>query len=141
MKERGLDDVLCGDIRGLEISDKFDTIYLLMNGIGMAGRISEMGSFLDLLGRLIKPGGKIIADSSDLIYLYEENDGSYSIPMHRYYGEMDFEVRFDGSKESFPWIYIDPETMEDLAVANGWEMTILEEGDHYDYLFELRKSD
>ena len=81
-RKRGINKAVVQDI--LEHSgQKYDTLLLLMNGIGMAGRIKQLGSFLNHLKTLLNPGGQILTDSTDIIYMFEdEEDGGYTIPGH-----------------------------------------------------------
>ena len=53
---------------------KFDSILLLMNGLGLAGSLQKLPDFLLHLSKYLLSGGSIIADSSDINYLFEEED-------------------------------------------------------------------
>ncbi len=135
MKERGLKDVVCADI--FEYSGKtFDSILLLMNGIGIAGTLPQLPALLDQLRTLLNPGGKIIFDSSDLQYLYLEEDGSISIPLtERYYGEMVYNLSYKKMKSGkFNWFFIDPYNIEAVANEVNFKMKFLAQGPHYDYV-------
>ena len=80
-------------------------------------------------------------DSSDIIYMFDQNeDGSYDIPLYYdYYGELDYTVRYKGKEEPpFDWLYIDYNTLQKCAVANGFECELIAEGEHYDYLAKLK---
>ena len=78
-------------------------------------------------------------DSSDLRYLFEEEDGSFSINLaDNYYGEVDFRMQYkDVRGESFDWLYIDFQTLSLYAAENGFRAELLKEGKHYDYLAKL----
>jgi len=135
MKARGLKDVVCGDI--FNYSGKtFDSILLLMNGIGIAGTLPNLPCLLDQLRTLLNPGGKIIFDSSDLQYLYLEEDGSISIPLtERYYGELIYNLEYKKLKSGkFPWFFIDPYTVEAVAGEVNFKMQFIAKGPHYDYV-------
>ena len=80
MQKRGIKKVVCKNIFDYN-EQKFDTIFLLMNGIGMAGTLPELPKLLSHLKSLLNDGGQIVFDSSDLQYLYLEDDGSMNIPL------------------------------------------------------------
>ncbi len=120
-------------------NETFDTILLLMNGTGIFRTLEELPTYLQKLKSLLNPNGQILIDSSDLIYMYDENeDGSYSIPAEGYYGELTFTVSYKGQTEApFPWLYLDYNTLQRAAQAHGFQCEMLVEGDHYDYLARL----
>jgi SAM-dependent methyltransferase len=120
-------------------NETFDTILLLMNGTGIFRTLEELPTYLQKLQSLLNPNGQILIDSSDLIYMYDENeDGSYSIPAEGYYGELTFTVSYKGQTEApFPWLYLDYNTLQRAAQAHGFQCEMLVEGDHYDYLARL----
>ena len=59
--------------------DTVDTILMLMNGSGIIGRLENMPAFFQRMKMLLRPGGCILMDSSDLRYLFEDEDGSFEI--------------------------------------------------------------
>ncbi|MFB6343979.1 class I SAM-dependent methyltransferase [Saccharicrinis sp. FJH62] len=140
MKKRGVKNVIQGDFLRTE-TEKYDTVLVLMNGTGLAGTIRNLGSFLKRLGSFLNSGGQILIDSSDLKYLYEEEDGSFLIDLNGdYYGEMDFQMEYNGIKgDAFPWLYVDPDTFALIAEQAGFSFRVLKEGSHYDYLAQLIK--
>ncbi|MEM9647539.1 MAG: class I SAM-dependent methyltransferase [Bacteroidota bacterium] len=120
--------------------DKFDTLLLLMNGIGLAGRLVDLTVFLNHLKKLLKPDGQILLDSSDIIYMYEQDeDGGYWVPSNeQYYGEVTFTMAYKGTTgEPFPWLYLDFNTLQNASRANGLDCELVSEGNHYDYLAKL----
>ncbi len=133
---RGLKKAKVQDVMTLE-NEKFDTILLLMNGAGMCGRLKNIPNFLLKLKSLLNPGGQILLDSSDIIYMFDEDeDGSKWIPSQKeYYGEIVFNISYKGEKETpFDWMFIDYNTLQNAAFANGLECQLITEGEHYDYL-------
>lgn len=78
-------------------------------------------------------------DSSDLRYLFEEEDGSFSIDLSgTYCGEIDFQMQYKDVKgESFDWLYIDFQTLELYAAEYGFKVELVAQGMHYDYLAKL----
>ena len=141
-KLRGLKNVQVQNILEMESSTsdhKFDTILLLMNGTGIFGTLKNTTQYLQKLKDLLNPGGQILIDSSDIIYMFDaDEDGAYEIPANGYYGELQFTVSYKGEKEdSFPWLYLDYNTLQNAAFANGLQCELILEGEHYDYLARL----
>lgn len=135
---RGLKNARVQHVLAIQ-NETFDTILLLMNGTGIFRTLEELPTYLHKLQSLLNPNGQILIDSSDLIYMYDENDnGSYSIPAEGYYGELTFTVSYKGQTEApFPWLYLDYNTLQRAAQAHGFQCEMLVEGDHYDYLARL----
>jgi SAM-dependent methyltransferase len=127
----------------LEYSGTFDTILLLMNGAGMCGKLNRIADFLLHLKSLLTDDGQILVDSSDIIYMFDEDeDGGKWIPSETdYYGELLYYVSYKGEHEApFPWLYIDYNTLQNAAHACGLHCELILEGEHYDYLAKLTKS-
>jgi SAM-dependent methyltransferase len=118
---------------------KFDTILLLMNGTGIFRTLLETSNYLQKLKSLLNPNGQILIDSSDIIYMFDkEADGSYLVPADGYYGELTFTISYKGETEvSFPWLYLDYNTLQNAAQANGLQCELILEGEHFDYLARL----
>src|SRR5688500_3684025 len=91
----------------------FDTIIILMNGIGLAGSMDQLGTFLARLKMLLTPGGKIVCDSTDIAYIYAEEDGSVLLDLNAdYYGELRFNMKYKNYESGwFSWLYIDFENL------------------------------
>lgn len=136
---RGVKNAKTQDILTLD-GEKYDTIILLMNGVGIFGKLQNCNKFLSKLKSLLNPGGQILLDSSDIIYMFDEDeDGGKWIPSDtEYYGELVFNISYKGDKESaFDWLYLDYNTLQNAAVANGFKCELVLEGEHYDYLAKL----
>ena len=135
---RGLKNAKVQNILDLE-NEKFDTILLLMNGTGIFGTITETSNYLQKLKNLLAPNGQILIDSSDIIYMFDQNeDGSYLVPAENYYGELTFIISYKNQiEEPFPWLYLDYNTLQNAAFANGLQCELIEEGKHFDYLAKL----
>jgi SAM-dependent methyltransferase len=136
---RGIKDARVQNVMTLE-NEKFDTILLLMNGAGMCGKLKKMTDFLLKLKSLLRQDGQILLDSSDIIYMFDEDDdGGKWIPSdNAYYGEVVFNVGYKNQKEKpFDWMYIDFNTLQNAAVANGLICKMILEGEHFDYLARL----
>jgi SAM-dependent methyltransferase len=136
---RGLTNAKVVNILDLDTDEKFDTILLLMNGTGIFGKLKTVSQYLQKLKTLLNENGQILIDSSDIIYMFDEDeDGGKWISGDDYYGELEFTLTYKGEKEaSFPWLYLDYNTLQNAAHANGLECELILEGEHYDYLAKL----
>ena len=158
LKERGL-DVLAIDISQLSVDvmterglnamnvnyfdetfvEKFDTLLFAMNGIGIVGKVERLDLFFRAARRLLAPGGQLLLDSSDISYVFTDDDGSMDIDLAAgYYGEIDYSMRYKNIKgEPFDWLYIDFETLSMYAEEHGFKCEKCVDGEHYDYLARL----
>jgi hypothetical protein len=136
LKKRNLRNVICQDI--FKFSDQtFDTILMLMNGAGIAGSLAGLEILLHHLKTLLNPQGKILIDSSDLIYLFEQEDGSVLIDImaDRYYGELSFQTEYKTwISHPFRWLYVDINNLENAINKSGLKLDKVFKGQHYDYL-------
>lgn len=135
---RGIKDARVQDVMTLE-NEKFDTITLLMNGTGIFGTLKSVSNYLRKLKSLLSENGQILIDSSDIIYMFDEDeDGGKWIPSNDYYGELAFTISYKGEKEDpFPWLYLDYNTLQNAAMDNGLKCELITEGEHFDYLARL----
>lgn len=141
MRERGVKEAHAIDLYDEHFVQQFDTILLLMNGSGIIGTIEGMKRFFLRMKQLLKFGGSIYMDSSDLKYLFEEEDGSYLIDMSGdYYGVVDFRMQYKQVKgETFNWLYVDYDTLAYYAEQYGFTAELVCTGSHYDYLARLTR--
>ncbi|MCM4170271.1 class I SAM-dependent methyltransferase [Arenibacter sp. TNZ] len=138
-RQRGVEHTVLSGIHDFD-GQKFDTLLMLMNGIGIVGKLKNIDSFFTHLKSLLKPQGQILLDSSDIIYMYDEDeDGGYWIPEDQnYYGEVTFEMEYKGDKsEPLDWLYLDYNTLQRAANANNLACELVSKGKHYDYLAKL----
>lgn len=137
-RQRGLKKVFHADILNYS-GKKFDTLLMLMNGIGIVGNLKGLDAFLQHAKKLLKPNGSILLDSSDIIYMFETEKGDYDLPENeKYYGEIQFTTEYKGEKSSaFEWLYLDFDTLAVTAKKNGYVCEMLFDGKHYDYLAKL----
>lgn len=123
----------------LNEADTFDTILLLMNGTGIFQELSQVSKYLKHLKSLLKPQGQILIDSSDITYMYEDDDGGIWQNMNSdYYGELDYFLSYKGEDETpMKWLYLDFNTLLTACKAVGLQCELVIEGEHYDYLARL----
>ena len=140
MKQRGVKDVREQDFFTIE-GQQYDTILMLMNGIGIVGTLERMPDFFRHLDNILAPGGQVLCDSSDISYVFETEDGSIEYPdTDGYYGEVCYQMQYkDTIGEPFPWLYIDADTLRERAARNGYAVEVVAEGEHYDYLARITK--
>lgn len=136
-KLRGLNHVELKNI--LEETSQFDTILLLMNGTGIFQKLSQVSTYLTQLKSLLKPGGQILMDSSDIKYMFEDEDGGVWMDANaNYYGELDYYLSYKGEEEiPMKWLYLDFETLKSACESVNLNCELVMEGDHFDYLARL----
>ena len=139
MKEREVKKVIEQDFFTLE--GQYDTILMLMNGIGIVGTLERMPEFFRQLDKILAPEGQLLCDSSDISYVFEDEEGLIDIPNEMdYYGEHSFRMQYKNTiGEPFDWLYIDEDTLKEKARRYGYTTEVMAEGEHYDYLARLTK--
>ncbi|QLE01944.1 class I SAM-dependent methyltransferase [Galbibacter sp. BG1] len=137
-KNRGIQKTLQTDVFQLK-NKKFDTILMLMNGTGIFGNYKEVPGKLKHLKQLLNENGQILIDSSDIIYMFDDDeDGGKWVPMDGdYYGEVTYTLKYKGETETSSWLYLDFNTLKNLAEMAGLQCELIAEGSHYDYLARL----
>jgi SAM-dependent methyltransferase len=139
LHDRGIPDVRHQDLFQLE-NEEFDTILLLMNGTGIAGTLDGLGRLFKKLTELLRPDGQILIDSSDLIFLYTDEDGSSVIDLtaEKYYGELVFQTEYQQQKgDEFPWLYVGEDLLAERAERNNLHVRQIFKGKHFDYLAQI----
>jgi hypothetical protein len=116
----------------------FDTLLLLMNGSGIFQSLAHTPLVLKHLITLLNPEGQILIDSSDIKYMYQDDDGGYWMDTNKaYYGELDYTVRYKGKEATFRWMYLDFEHLKIACNQVGLKCELIEKGPHYDFLARL----
>jgi hypothetical protein len=103
-------DPIVGDILHWS-GEQFDTVLMLMNGIGMVGTPEKLDAFLSHASNLLSLGGQIICDSIDVSVTqtpiqvaYRENNLRNGL----YPGQQCFSMSYAGERgEPFEWLHID----------------------------------
>ncbi|TYB77238.1 class I SAM-dependent methyltransferase [Bizionia myxarmorum] len=136
-KNRGVKFAELKDL--LDETETFDTILLLMNGTGIFQELSEVSTYLKHLKSLLNPGGQILIDSSDIKYMYEDEDGGLWIDTHaNYYGELDYYLSYKGEEETpMKWLYLDFDMLYKACQTIELSCDKVMDGDHFDYLARL----
>lgn len=135
-RERGVRDARLVNLFDPMFVEQYDTILFLMNGSGIVGKLENMPEFFNKMKLLLSEGGRIYMDSSDLRYIFENEDESLDIDLNAaYYGEVDYQMKYKNiSGPRFDWLYVDFETLSYYASEYGFTATKILEGSHYDYL-------
>ena len=132
MKDRGVKQVINGDF--LSFIYPYDTLVLLMNGIGLAGTVNGLRGVLRKFRTLLKPGGQLIFDSSDISYLYDD----IPLPVGKYYGEIAYQYEYQSQfGDWFNWLYIDANFLNQVATEEGWKMDLLMDDEMDQFLVRL----
>lgn len=139
MRERGVKKAVIQDFFAEDFREQYDTLLMLMNGTGIIGKMKNIGTFFAKARQLMAPGAQILVDSSDLAYIFEDEDGFFdTTEFDNYYGEIDFQMQYRNIiGEPFDWLYIDYETLEEYAAKYGFQAELVKEGEHYEYLAKL----
>ena len=127
-KARGVKNAICEDL--LQFSEKnFDTVLLLMNGTGIFQSLEHIDQYLQKLKSLVAENGQILIDSTDILYMYDQDeDGGVLVPATGYYGELDYYLHYKGESElPMKWLYLDFDTLENAAIANGFKIQKIEQ--------------
>lgn len=139
MRQRGVKKVVEQDF--FTIGGKYDTILMLMNGIGIVGTLERMPEFFRHLDKILATGGQVLCDSSDISYVFEDENGLIDYPdTGHYYGELSYRMQYkDTIGEPFDWLYIDAETLRKEAEENGYAVEVVAVGEHFDYMARITK--
>ena len=133
---RGLKNARVLDVMNETAS--FDTLILLMNGSGIFQSLAHTPLVLNHLKTLLNPEGQILIDSSDIKYMYQDEDGGYWMDTNKeYYGELDYTVGYKGEEATFSWMYLDFEYLKIACNQIGLKCELIEEGPHFDFLAKL----
>ena len=136
-KKRGV--INAQQISLLDETETFDTILLLMNGTGIFQTIEQLPKYLKHLKSLLNKDGQILIDSSDIKYMYEDEDGGFWQDLNSgYYGELDYFLSYKGEAETpMKWLYLDFTTLNIACASVGLKCEMLTQGEHFDYLAKI----
>jgi len=142
LKQRGLKDVHCADIFGFR-EGRFDTLLMMGHGIGMVETIEGLDRFLAHVRGLLSEEGQVLLDSLDVRVTEDPKNLAYheaNRQARRYIGEIRMQFEYQGRKGPYcGWLHIDPATLKEHAVKQGWDCEVLMEEASGDYLARLSK--
>lgn len=122
-----------------DVKEKFDTLLFLMNGVGIAGTLAGLKPFLLHAKSLLKDGGQVLLDSSDISYMFEDEDGAVWTDLNKtYYGEVIYQMQYKEVKTApFNWLFVDFETLKKQAMDIGFNVELVLEDENNQYLAKL----
>ena len=126
-----------------DMTKKYDTLLFLMNGIGLGGQLANLEKTLLKCKELMLRGGQILCDSTDIKYMYEDEDGSYWMDLNsNYYGEFKFQTTYKNAvSDWFDWLYVDFETLKKVASSCNMTAELVQQGENHDYLAKIVSND
>lgn len=135
MEQRGIRRILEIDVTKWEPKQRFDTVLMLMNGIGLVGDLNGLKDYLELSQRLIMPEGQLLLDSTDFSHFPKlmKSWAKSQFKQGRYFGVVEYRIEYQGKlSEAYRWLFIDQRTLADYAREAGWFCQIVyeEEGQY-----------
>jgi len=145
-RARGVRHGVCADFRYWSGS-KFDTVLMLMNGLGPVGTLEGLARFLHHAPRFLAPGGQLLVDAAEAVpepVSAIANARAPALPPWPppgdYRGQAWIELSFDGRVgRPFRELYVDLETLVRTATDAGWHAGIAFEGERGSYLARLTR--
>lgn len=121
--------------------DRFDTVLMLMNGIGPVGTLAGLGEFLVHAHRLVAPGGQLLVDSGEAIRVGQvdaRDAARWPRTDSGYEGEAWIELEYCGHRgRPFRELYVDMDTLAAYAERAAWRCDVVFEGESAGYLARL----
>ena len=142
MKERGIKKTINADIMNVSNST-YDTVLMLMNGIGLAGSPEKLDKVLLKTSDLLTENGIILIDSIDVNKAIDPKHIKYreeNIAVHNYPGQQNLRIDYDGATGAwFKWLHVTFNELSAHAKKNNFipELLKMEESGHY--LAKLQK--
>lgn len=142
LRKRGVTRIITSDILTFS-GERFDTLLMLMNGIGMVGTLDGLDRFLDHAHEIISPCGRIICDSIDVsvtadpvhVACREQNIASGQTP-----GQQRFTMTYgDVTGYPFDWLHIDFPALSLHAGKAGWNAGLVDSEGNGHYLCQLKE--
>lgn len=143
LRDRGADQVVISDIMTFS-QDQFDTLLMLMNGIGMVGTIESLGEFLRHAHQIVAPEGQILCDSVDVSVTtnpthvaYRNQNAEKGSPL----GQQTFTIEYNGvAGKPFHWLNIDFESLNAISHVEGWNTELIAQEEDGHFLCRLTKT-
>ncbi len=138
MRKRGVQNVVQADVFSLG-PDRFDTILMLMNGIGLVNSTEGLVYFLERLKNNLNPNGQVILDSSDITYMYYDEEGALNLDLNaEYHGVVTYQMEYKNKKgQPFKWLFIEFPILQDYCEQAGFACELMAEGENDQFLAKL----
>ena len=140
MSDRGVADARQGDL-SVVAEERFDTVLMLMHGLGVVGNLHGLGRLLETMPTLLNPGGRLVCDSADLAVVLGDESPELLTELLRpdaYLGEVEFSLRYLGLVgPRYPWVFVDPQTLGIIADAAGFAVSIVAHGERGSFVAVL----
>lgn len=125
MQQRGIQAVQ-KNFYQLDGAQSFDTLLLLMNGLGIAKSLDHLPLFFRKLDELLADGGQVLLDSSDF-YEYSSD-----------FAEVQYQMYFQNQKTPwFSWLFLPFSVLAVHALDAGFLATLLHQEKEGAYLARL----
>jgi cyclopropane fatty-acyl-phospholipid synthase-like methyltransferase len=131
---QGVNKVINEDWRNLTLKN-FDTVLVLMNGMGLAESPTELKLMFRKLKSLLSKTGSILIDSTDVTYAKAD----WPMLDSEYFGKVQFELKYKGKTQCFPWLFVDFETAVQTAKSVKLNVEVLERARNGHFLLRLSK--
>ena len=140
MSKRGVKEIQQVDVFEFH-KGPFDTLLMMMHGIGLVEDLSGLDRFLCHAHKLLKPDGQIVFDSLDVRCTDDPRHLAYlevNRRAGRYFGQIRTRFEYKGQiGPFFGWLHVDPETLIDHAERIGWSCQVVCREDGGDFLAQL----
>ncbi len=136
MKKRGVN---AENINFYDVTQKYDTLLFMMNGVGIVETIDGLKAFFTKAKSLLNVNGKIVLDSSDISYMFKEKDGSMWVDLNTaYYGEVTYQMQYKNLVTGkFKWLFVDFLTLKSVANDFGFKTDLIFEDENNQYLVQM----
>jgi SAM-dependent methyltransferase len=131
---QGVKNVINEDWRNLTLKN-FDTVLVLMNGMGLAESPNELKVMFRKLKSFLSKTGSILIDSTDVTYA----KANWPMLDSEYFGKVQFELKYKGKTQCFPWLFVDFETAVQTAKSVKFNVEVLERARNGHFLLRLSK--
>lgn len=133
-QKRGVVNVINEDWRNLSLKN-FDTVLVLMNGMGLAESPAELKAMFRKLKSFLSKSGCVLIDSTDVTYAKAD----WPMLDTEYFGKVQFELKYKGKTQCFPWLFVDFETAVQTAKSVKLNVEVLERARNGHFLLKLSK--
>ncbi|PLX00080.1 MAG: SAM-dependent methyltransferase [Marinilabiliales bacterium] len=118
---------------------RYDTILLLMNGLGIAGTVNGLHKMMQKFSDNMKEGAQVLADSSDIAYMFDDEQSmkDWSTEVE-YYGELKYQIEYkDVLGAEFNWLFADFNLIRDIAEKYQLKAELLFEDQNNQFLCRI----